>query len=93
VPLGMAVNELVTNAVKYAYPPPEKGVISVRLQASDNGPVLTVGDSGCGLPNEDESKTGGLGLSIIESMVRQVGGALTIHRHPGTTFEILLPNN
>ena len=90
-PLGIAVNELVTNAVKYAYPPPQKGLITVRLGLSQNGPVLTVGDSGCGLPNDVESKTGGLGFSIIQSMVRQIGGTLTIHHHPGTTFEILLP--
>jgi two-component sensor histidine kinase/PAS domain-containing protein len=93
VQLGMAVNELVTNAVKYAYPPPQEGVITVRLAASENGRVLSVSDTGRGLPNEIESKSGGLGLSIIQSMVKQVGGVLHIHRDPGTTFEILLPDN
>jgi two-component sensor histidine kinase/PAS domain-containing protein len=92
VPLGMAVNELVTNAVKYAYPPPQRGVITVCLNESERGHLLTISDSGCGLPNDAESKTGGLGFSIIQSMVRQVSGTLTIRRHPGTTFEILLPN-
>ncbi len=93
VPLGMVVNELVTNAVKYAYPQPQRGVISICLKSSDRGAVLSVGDSGRGLPNDVESKSGGLGFSIIRSMIRQVGGTLNIDRHSGTTFEIVLPRD
>ena len=42
VPLGMVVNELVTNAVKYAYPPPERGVISVRFHLTEDGALLSI---------------------------------------------------
>ncbi len=91
VPLGMVVNELVTNAVKYAYPPPAKGIITVCLKVTEAGPVLAVGDSGCGLPGDIETKTGGLGFSIIHSMVRQVGGTLTIHRRPARNSKYSCP--
>jgi len=92
VPLGMVVNELVTNGVKYAYPPLQEGEITVRLQTTDTGPVLTVSDVGVGLPNGVETKSDGLGFPIVQSMVRQVGGTLTIRREAGTSFEITLPS-
>jgi two-component sensor histidine kinase/PAS domain-containing protein len=90
VPLGIVVNELVTNAVKYAYPAPDRGLITVAFGASKDGPRLTVGDTGRGLPDEIEAAPGGMGLSIIRSMVRQVGASLSVRRSPGTAFEILL---
>jgi PAS domain S-box-containing protein len=91
VPLGMVVNELVTNAIKYAYPAPERGLISVRFQTTRDGALLSVADSGRGLPEDFESKAGGLGVRLLRSMVQQVGGSLTVRRHPGATFEIALP--
>ena len=58
VPLGMVVNELVTNPIKYAYPAPERGLISVRFQTTHDGALLSVADSGRGLPEDFESKAG-----------------------------------
>ena len=91
VPLGMIVNELVTNAVKYAYPAPDRGVISVRFAREADGALLSVGDQGRGLPPDFKAAAGGLGMKLIDSLVRQVGGALTISRDAGLRFEIRLP--
>ena len=91
VALGIVVNELVTNAVKYAYPPPRRGSIHVSFQPTERGATLTVSDSGCGLPADFASAEGGLGAKLVKSFVAQVGGDLTIRHTPGATFEISLP--
>lgn len=92
IPLGMVVNELVTNAVKYAYPAPASGAITVRFGRQGGGLVLAVGDSGQGLPGDIEGRPGSLGMKLINSLVAQVGGDLTVSHHPGATFEIKLPD-
>jgi two-component sensor histidine kinase len=86
IPLGMLVNELVTNAVKYAYPPPATGDISVRFRS---GPecMLEVGDSGVGLPENAETASG-LGMKLVTSLAQQAGGELSIRRHPGATYSV-----
>jgi two-component sensor histidine kinase len=91
VPLGMTVNELVTNAVKYAFPHPGGGRISVSLARTENNLILSVGDDGRGLGDDVETSSGGLGMKLIRSLVAQVRGTLVVRRHPGTTFEITAP--
>jgi two-component sensor histidine kinase len=86
IPLGMVVNELVTNAVKHAYPPPARGAISVRFRAQPEC-VLEVGDTGTGLPENAETSSG-LGMKLVTSLVQQAGGELSIRRHPGATYTV-----
>jgi two-component system, sensor histidine kinase PdtaS len=77
IPLGFIVNELITNAVKYA-----KGNITVRFGTSSAGHALSVTDEGPGLPpgfKPVDSK--GLGMKIVLALVKQIGGAL--HVGPG----------
>ena len=91
IPLGMVVNELVTNAVKYAYPSPDHGLILVRFVRVGDRLVLTVRDSGRGLPAISESRPGGgLGMKLVKSLVAQVQGELVMLPPPGTAFEITL---
>jgi PAS domain S-box-containing protein len=92
VPLGVIVNELVTNAVKYAYTAPEAGFITVRFSRTRDGVLLSVSDAGRGLPDDIERKSKGLGMKLLGPLVAQVGGALTIGGPPGATFEIAIPN-
>jgi two-component sensor histidine kinase len=87
VSLGMVVNELVTNAVKYAYPPPQRGEITVRFRTEPEC-VLEVGDSGAGLPNGVVNSTIGLGMKLVTSLVQQAGGELSVKHHPGVTYTI-----
>ncbi len=92
IPLGMVVNELVTNAVKYAYPPPDKGLILVRLLGEGDGFRLSVRDFGRGLPDPVESPLGGgLGMKLVRSLVAQVSGELSVTGPPGTSFEMRVP--
>lgn len=89
VALGVVINELVTNAAKYAYPPPSGGRIAVRLEEAPGGLVLSVGDSGEGLPADIPSS--GLGMRLVRSLVQQIGATLEIEHHPGATFRVRLP--
>jgi two-component sensor histidine kinase len=88
IPLGFIVNELVTNSTKYA-----KGKITVRLDSTPTGYSLSVFDDGAGLP-EGFTLSGhkGLGMKIIQSLVKQIGGELQFGRgddNRGARFTIL----
>ena len=92
IPLGMVVNELVTNAVKYAYPPPARGRIGVRSSRDGDALVLSVRDFGRGLPNgAGAQRGGGLGMKLVKSLVSQVKGELVTTGPPGAGFEIRVP--
>lgn len=91
IPLGMVVNELITNSIKYAYPFPARGLISVNLTGADGELRLRVQDDGPGLSEESESSSAGLGMRLVKSLVGQVDGTFTVHRSPGATFEISVP--
>ncbi len=75
IPLGFIVNELITNAAKYA-----KGTITVRLETAAPGcHSLSVLDGGPGLPADfDPGGTKGLGMKIVAALVKQIGGELHI---------------
>jgi two-component sensor histidine kinase/PAS domain-containing protein len=88
VALGVIVNELVTNAAKHAYPPPAAGVIGVALRRGPDGLVLTVADTGRGLP--PDLPEGGMGMRLIRSLVQQIGAALDIEPQPGAAFHVRL---
>jgi PAS domain S-box-containing protein len=95
VPVALILNELLTNAVKYAYPD-RRGTVRVSLRkAEGEGAIsLTVADDGVGLPKGfAERRHTSLGFRIIEGLVRQIDGELEIaDRKPGTaitvTFEV-----
>lgn len=88
VPLGLIVNELVTNAAKYAYPPPVAGVIHVALHNTPEALILKVSDEGRGLPGPDTAS--GIGMRLVRSLVQQCGGELQIDRERGASFTIRL---
>jgi two-component sensor histidine kinase len=78
--------------VKYAYPPPQAGEISVRFGRAKDGLRLSVRDRGPGLPPDRTGRPGGgLGMRLLPSLVAQVNGELVDLGPPGTAFEIKLP--
>lgn len=92
VAMGLVVNELVTNAAKYAFPSGRAGVITVALRRRDDGAELIVADDGVGLPPEDQIRQGGLGRRLVESFARQAGAALTRSEGPGVRYVLALPD-
>ncbi len=92
IPLGLIVNELVTNAIKYAYPPPEKGEIRIGLKNLPDGISLSVSDDGAGLPdNFDPDTTDSMGLHLVRMLASQIGGTLEYERGGGSIFRIQIP--
>ncbi|MEI7663765.1 MAG: PAS domain S-box protein, partial [Bacteroidota bacterium] len=94
LPIGLIVNELLTNAFKYAFPDDSEGLITIRLEAAGNNLCrLVVEDDGIGLPTTsrmDSEKS--LGLYIVGLLVEQLEGKIEIVREKGTSFRILFRN-
>ena len=90
VPIGLIVNELVTNSIKHAFPQSGSGVIFFRLRQQKGEVELVLGDDGIGLPAEiDVRKSRSFGLQIASSMIeKQLGGTFEVECHNGTTFRI-----
>jgi PAS domain S-box-containing protein len=90
IPCGLIVNELVTNALKHAFPGEREGIITVNLRTNDAGThVLSVSDDGVGFPEDlDFRNTTSLGLQLVTALVDQLDGTITLDRTNGTRFII-----
>src|SRR5262245_21196123 len=94
ISLAMLTHELITNALKHAYPEGQPGPIHVSLKHRGNDTVeLRVADQGRGMPEDFQiDQSNSLGMRVIASTVRQLRGTLDINRlEPGTEFLISLP--
>jgi two-component sensor histidine kinase len=94
VPIALMINELVTNAAKYAYQGNQSGNIWVRVGRGVNDTIeLSVRDEGRGVPaNFDFSSAPGLGMRIIHAFAQQLRAAIEVHHlDPGTEFIVIIP--
>jgi PAS domain S-box-containing protein len=91
IPIGLIVNELVTNAVKYAFPGDTKGTVVVTLKRVPGELRLTVADNGRGVdPRRADSGVGG---RLVEGFAQQLGGQLKRESDSqGTTVRLILPS-
>ncbi|MEI6681064.1 MAG: PAS domain S-box protein [Bacteroidota bacterium] len=94
LPIGLIVNELLTNAFKYAFPGNAEGIITILLEKAEGDMCrLVVEDDGVGLPASstlDSEKS--LGLYIVGLLVEQLEGSVEIDRKKGTSFRIRFRN-
>ncbi|HDQ00438.1 MAG TPA: PAS domain S-box protein [bacterium] len=90
IPTGLILNELITNAFKHAFPNGISGEIVVSLMLVEDGWIeLTVADSGVGLPMDfDIEKTDSMGLQLVNLLINQIEGSLSVSTKKGTTFRI-----
>jgi PAS domain S-box-containing protein len=90
VPLGIIINELVTNSIKYAYPDGQDGVIRILLSETREGRIrLIVEDEGVGLPQSvrvGEHST--LGLELVNALVQQLDAVMSVDSSRGTKVTI-----
>lgn len=95
VPCGLVVNELISNALKHAFPEGHGGRIDLLLrQEPDNRILLSVADDGVGIPQElDFEKSSSLGLQLVSLLADQLGGDLMINRSEPTRFELRFPGH
>jgi two-component sensor histidine kinase/CheY-like chemotaxis protein len=95
VPSGLILNELVSNALKHAFPNGQTGQIWVELAAGQDQKLsLRVSDDGIGFPEMlDWQNTNSLGLQLVNSLVNQLDGAIQLDSSNGeTTFDITFAN-
>ena len=92
VPCGLAINEIISNSLKYAFPDGRGGEIMIDLHSTDNGEIeLRIADNGIGMPNDfDLKKTDSLGLQIIHLLIEdQINGKMYISRENGVEYKII----
>jgi len=79
IPCGIILNELVSNALKYAFPGDDGGALTVKLHAMEHTVELSVSDDGVGLPAGLDFRTNdSLGLKLVNMLVEQLGGTMTM---------------
>lgn len=84
-PLGILINELVTNSMKYAFTGREAGRLSVSVKRAANQVLVSVADDGVGMPEGPVSGTSpGFGLTLVSVLASQLGGKLRFERNGGT---------
>jgi len=90
IPFGLIVNELVTNALKHAFPDNREGEVNVALRSlAPEEYLLTVRDNGVGVPETvDFLNTSSLGLKLVITFVTQLQGQIELNRNHGTEFLI-----
>ena len=88
IPCGLVVNELISNALKHAFPGGRSGEIRVRLFSEPDGvTVLSVADDGVGIPEGvDLGRTSTLGLQLVTLLADQLGGKIAMRRSDPTEF-------
>jgi PAS domain S-box-containing protein len=91
VPCGLIVNEVLSNALKHAFPG-RSGTIAVSLERSETRCVMTIRDDGVGLPQKfDLRSVDTLGLQLVQGLVQQINGSLEVRSIIGTEFRIEFP--
>jgi len=89
MPCGLIANELISNCLKHAFPNDRKGLITVSLVSSDDDYEFEISDDGVGLPDSVDVNGGRfLGLSLVDTLVKQLRGQIEVSRAQGTQFKL-----
>ena len=90
VPLGLIMNELLTNSYKYAFDTQKEGLIKIDLEPLNPGDfILNYADNGPGIANNiNINNSTSLGLRLINRLSKQLGGSATYQYNNGSSFKI-----
>ena len=91
VPLGLIVNELVTNALKHAFPDGREGVVSVTFRSDGTQCELHIRDNGIGLPPGAVEEKPRSGLQLVRALVQQLNGTLREETNEGVSVRLDFP--
>ena len=90
IPLGLIINELVTNCLKHAFPKGKSGEINIKFHSQNDKYILEVKDNGIGFPEDiDYTNTESLGLRLVTSLTEQIEGKIEFNNISGTSFKII----
>jgi PAS domain S-box-containing protein len=88
-PVGIILTELITNALKYAFPDGRSGMVLAQARRIDAAQVeLSVRDDGVGM---GQVREGSLGFGLVRSLVEQIGGTISVGGPPGVVVTIVFP--
>lgn len=95
IPCGLIINELVSNAIKHAFPSGREGLISIRFTRDGDACVLSVKDDGAGFPGPADrfEERASMGLQLVLILVDQLEGTITLNKDRGTEFIITFEIN
>lgn len=90
VPIGLILNEAITNSIKYAFPDGRDGIISISLiSVSPNHYLLSIAENGVGMPSHfNNKKPGSLGMTLMAGLSEDLDGKFTIENNNGTVIKI-----
>ena len=90
IPLGLIINEILSNVAKHAFPDDREGNLNIDLKRDGDYAILVIGDDGIGMP-EDVGPGSSLGMTIIYSLAGQINEDLDIDKDNGTKYTIKFP--
>jgi PAS domain S-box-containing protein len=91
IPLGLILNELISNSLKYAFPEGRSGEIAISVKKEDHTITVLFRDNGIGIPADlDWRDTQSLGLRLVNTLVDQMNGTVDLDRSSGTLFTMVL---
>ncbi len=92
IPLGLILNELYSNSMKYAFPDDREGTVMIGLKRTGDEITFIVRDNGIGFPEDiDFTRTETLGMQLVVSLVEQLEGTIEMSRDGGTEFRMTFP--
>ncbi|MFT6502321.1 MAG: PAS domain S-box-containing protein [Crocinitomicaceae bacterium] len=94
IPLGLIINELMTNSFKHAFPGNRKGEIQIRIVQEEDVIIFNYEDNGIGLPKDfDINLSGSTGMIVVNSLIDQLEGELKINSENGIHYSIIFKLN
>ena len=93
IPCGLIINELVSNALKHAFPNDRPGEINISFTHDQDVLILVISDNGLGFPEDvDFKKSKSLGLQLVNTLTHQLMGQITLDKTTGSTFTLQFCN-
>ncbi|MBK0368319.1 histidine kinase dimerization/phosphoacceptor domain -containing protein [Flavobacterium agrisoli] len=90
IPVGLILNEAITNAIKYAFPNKQKGIVAITIVATGDNYRISIEDDGVGIPESySHDATLSLGLTLIKGLTKQLDGTIEVRSNNGTMIEIV----
>jgi PAS domain S-box-containing protein len=90
--VGLIVNEILTNSLKYAFPDSRKGIISIALKNNNGNAEVEIFDNGVGVSEDFEIENSkGMGLQLVNMLTQQLDGKIVVKQENGTRFNLIFP--
>jgi PAS domain S-box-containing protein len=94
IPLGMIVNELISNSLKHAFPDGAPGRIHLEFNLDSSDQLrLVIRDDGIGMPKNSEKTSEGFGMEMVHTLAAQLDGRLVFSSDGGTTVDLIFPRS